>query len=218
MWNGESREYRKARIKLLKAEAALRVKSEEVAALRRQLPDGGAPKEDYQFASVPDGKPVRLSQLFAKGKNSLFLYNFMFAPGRNPCPMCTSLLDGLDGEAPHIAQRINLAVVAKAKPAEIAAHAKQRGWRNLRFLSSGGNSYNRDYGGEGDNGSQLPMAHVWTNRGGEVRHFWGTELFAHDDPSWANHPRHVDSIWPLWNVFDLTPEGRGGDWYPKLAY
>ena len=31
-------------------------------------------------------------------------------------------------------------------------------------------------------------------------------------------PRHVDPIWPLWNLFDLTPKGRGADWYPKLAY
>jgi predicted dithiol-disulfide oxidoreductase (DUF899 family) len=31
-------------------------------------------------------------------------------------------------------------------------------------------------------------------------------------------PRHVDMLWPLWNLLDLTPEGRGKDWYPKLAY
>jgi len=31
-------------------------------------------------------------------------------------------------------------------------------------------------------------------------------------------PRHVDPIWPLWNLFDFTPEGRGTNWYPKLSY
>ena len=30
--------------------------------------------------------------------------------------------------------------------------------------------------------------------------------------------RHVDSFWPLWNLFDLTPEGRGTNWYPRLRY
>jgi predicted dithiol-disulfide oxidoreductase (DUF899 family) len=218
MWNGESREYRKARRKLLKAEVALRAKSEAVAALRRSLPDGGAPREDYVFAAAPDGKAVRLSQLFARGKPSLLLYNFMFAPGRNPCPMCTSILDGLDGQALHAGQRVNFAVVAKASPAELAAFAAQRGWRNLRLLSSGTNRYNRDYGAEGEDGSQWPMAHVWTKRNGEVRHFWASELFTHKDADWPNHPRHVDTLWPLWNLFDLTPEGRGKDWYPKLAY
>jgi predicted dithiol-disulfide oxidoreductase (DUF899 family) len=30
--------------------------------------------------------------------------------------------------------------------------------------------------------------------------------------------RHVDSMWPLWNVLDLTPGGRGQDWWPQLEY
>jgi predicted dithiol-disulfide oxidoreductase (DUF899 family) len=29
-------------------------------------------------------------------------------------------------------------------------------------------------------------------------------------------PRHVDLIWPVWNLLDLTPGGRGTDWYPSL--
>jgi len=23
---------------------------------------------------------------------------------------------------------------------------------------------------------------------------------------------------PLWNLLDMTPEGRGGDWFPKVEY
>ncbi len=30
-------------------------------------------------------------------------------------------------------------------------------------------------------------------------------------------PRHVDALWPLWNLLDMTPEGRGA-FYPKLQY
>ena len=218
MWPNEPVEYRKARNKLLKAEAKLRGQAEAVAAMRRELPSGGEPKEDYVFTDVTTGKPVRLSEMFDAPRKTLFLYNFMFAPGKSPCPMCTSLLDALDGETVHLRERINIAAVAKAMPAEIAAFARSRGWSNLRFLSSNANTYNRDYGGENDSGSQLPMMHVWIKRGGKVQHFWASELFGHADRAWTGHPRHADTIWPLWNVLDLTPEGRGSSWYPKLAY
>jgi predicted dithiol-disulfide oxidoreductase (DUF899 family) len=50
-----------------------------------------------------------------------------------------------------------------------------------------------------------------------VRHFWGSELlYANREP--GQDPRHVDLIWPLWNVLDLTPQGRGTNFYPKLTY
>lgn len=218
MWPNEPAEYRKARNKLLKAEAKLRAQAEAVANMRRQLPKGGAAKENYVFTDVAIGKPVRLSELFTGGRKSLFLYNFMFAPGQTPCPMCTSLLDALDGEAVHLGERINLAAVAKASPSEIADFAKKRGWKNLKFLSSGANSYNRDYGGESEAGNQLPMMHVWVKHGGKTQHFWASELFGYGDPGWKHHPRHADAIWPLWNLLDLTPESRGMNWYPKLAY
>jgi predicted dithiol-disulfide oxidoreductase (DUF899 family) len=132
--------------------------------------------------------------------------------------MCTSLLDALDGEAVHLGQRVDIAAVAKASPGEIEAFARSRGWKNLKFLSSGASTYNRDYGGENEAGAQMPMMHVWVKRGGDVRHFWASELFGHKDPAWSSQPRHADAIWPLWNLLDLTPEGRGNNWYPKLAY
>ena len=214
----ESAEYRKARNQLLKAEAELRAKTEEVAALRRKLPVGAAPREDYEFTDV-DGDPVLLSQLFADGQNSLFLYNFMFAPtmGQGACSMCVAFLDSLDGAAPHIGDRVSVAVAAKASPEELKAFAANRGWRNLRLISAAGNNYNADYGAEAPDGSQLPMAHVWRRTPTGTRHFWSSELFSYSS-DWPNHPRHVDAMWPLWNVFDVMPEGRGDVWYPKLAY
>ena len=61
----------------------------------------------------------------------------------------------------------------------------------------------------------MPMINVFARRDGEIFHTWGSEmLYARLD----GHPRHVDSLWPLWNLFDLTPEGRGEDWHPKLEY
>jgi predicted dithiol-disulfide oxidoreductase (DUF899 family) len=129
------------------------------------------------------------------------------------CPMCTSMLDGLNGNAPHIAQRANLVVIAKSPLARVLEFARGRGWSNLRLLSSAGNSYNADYFGEAADGSQSPMLNVFVRRRGAIRHFYGTELlFAKADPGQNN--RHVDMIWPLWNLLDFTPEGRGKDWYP----
>jgi predicted dithiol-disulfide oxidoreductase (DUF899 family) len=81
---GESAEYRTARDRLLEREIELRRAMEAVAAARRALPPGGAVPEDYVFeAAGPDGKAIqlRLSELFAPGKDSLVIYNFMFPRG-----------------------------------------------------------------------------------------------------------------------------------------
>ena len=163
-------------------------------------------------------REVRLSDLFEKGKDTLVVYSYMFGPRMAaPCPMCTSMLDSLDGSASHITQRISLAVVAKSPIDRILQVARDRGWRNLRLLSSAGNTYNRDYHGENAKGAQLPMLNVFTRRQGRIHHTYGTELlFAPADR--GQDGRHVDSIWPLWNVFDLTPDGRGAKWYPRLRY
>ncbi len=211
----ESKPYRSARIRLLSAEKALRKKVEAVAALRRKLPQGGAVPEDYLFEE--EGRQTRLSELFANG-DTLIAYSFMYGPmAQNPCPMCTSMLDALEGNARHIVQRTNLVVIAKSPIGRILEFTRQRGWANLRLLSSSGNTYNRDYHGEAPDGSQWPMLNVFVRRKGVVRHFWGSELLgARSEP--GQNGRHVDMLWPLWNALDVTPEGRGRDWYPKLDY
>ncbi len=219
---GETEAYRAARDKLLESEIELRGHTESVAAERRKLPLGGEPPEDYIFeemsADAATARPVRLSQLFAEGQDTLILYNFMYGPQMaQPCVMCTCFLDALDGEAPHVVQRANLAVVAKSPIARVRQFAKERGWRNLRLLSSAQNTYNRDYHGETGKGDQMPSLNVFVRRAGRIHHFYQTELmFAPPDP--GQDPRHVDPYWPLWNLFDLTPEGRGEKWYPKLSY
>lgn len=208
----ESAQYRAARDRLLEQEAELRRVTEVVAAARRELPPGGVVPHDYVFqAAGADGEQadVRLSQLFAPGKDSLAIYNFMFPRALDedlPCPSCTQFLDSLDGAAEHIAQRVNLVVVAKAPLPRILAHARERGWRRLRLLSSGANTYNRDYFGEATDGSQLPMLNVFRRDSEVMRHSWGSELlYAPCDP--GQDPRHNDTIDPLWNVFDFVPEG-----------
>ncbi len=221
---GESDAYRAARNELLLAESALRKNIEEVAALRRKLPLGGAVPEDYSFEEGPSNlegsavRKVQMSELFESGKDTLAIYSFMFGPNMaNACPLCTSILDGLNGTAPHISQRINFVVAAKSPLERIRAFARERGWGNLRLLSSAANTYNRDYQGEDAKGSQQPSLNIFSRRNGSIHHFFNTELlFAPKEQ--GQDGRHVDLIWPLWNIFDFTPEGRGEKWSPKLSY
>lgn len=208
----ESDGYRAARDKLLAAEMELRRQVEAVAALRRKLPPGGRAKA-YTF-QAGDG-PVALADLFPAGKDTLVVYSYMVAPGQSPCPMCTAFLDSLDATAPHLTQSVALAVIAKAPAAELAAIAKARGWRHLRLLSSGGTTFNADYHAEKGE-DQWPMMHVFRKDADGVRHTWSSEMFyaPADD---GQDPRHMDMMWPLWNVLDVTPGGRA-DWYPALSY
>lgn len=239
MFPGESAEYRAARDRLLEQEIELRRAMEALAAARRRLPPGGVVPEDYVFSEADaDGAPtdVRLSELFAPVSDSLVIYNFMFprdsrddrpgpTSGRTallpleecPCPSCVALLDQLDGAAWHATQRVNFAVVAKTPLARLHTFAEERGWRHLRLLSSAGNTYNRDYLGETADGSQIPMLNVFERDGGTIRHFWGAELtYAPADPG-QDH-RSVGTLEPLWNIFDLTREGRPMAWDEQLQY
>jgi predicted dithiol-disulfide oxidoreductase (DUF899 family) len=224
---GESDHYRQARNDLLEAEIGLRRQIESVAAQRRKLPLGGLVPTDYVFEEWDDAKnaarQVRLSELFEDGKQTLFVYSHMFIPGKRGlpleqgCPSCTSIIDGMDGSAPHISQRINFVVVAKVPLEQFRAHAKSRGWRHVRLISSAKNTYNRDYRAETPSGEQLPMATVFTRRDGQIYHTWSSELFLiPNDP--GMDMRHVDFMWPVWTVLDRTPEGRGKDWGPELEY
>lgn len=211
----ESPEYRSARDALLEAELALRRQVENVAALRRALPPGGRVPEDYAFDD--EGGKVRLSELFVRG-TTLVAYSFMFGPKMaQPCPMCTAFLDGLNGNAAHVAQRTNLVVIAASPIGRIMDYARSRGWFSLKFLSSSRNRYNADYHGEAADGAQLPVLNVFRKDGHAIRHFYATELLFAPAEKGQNH-RHIDSLWPLWNLLDSTPEGRGTDWYPKIAY
>jgi predicted dithiol-disulfide oxidoreductase (DUF899 family) len=236
---GESSEYRAARDRLLQGEIELRRGMEAVAAARRKLPPGGPVKVDYVFQGAgPDSAPteVRLSELFEPGKDSLVIYSFMFprdpddpTPGpragetarlplaEGPCPSCTALLDQLDGAAEHAGQNLNLAVVAKAPLPRVLAFARERGWRRLRLLSSAGNTYNADYLAETPDGVQRPMLTVFHRDGDVIRHFWSSELlYAPMDA--GQEPRHVGTLEPLWNLFDLTPEGRPVGWVEQFSY
>jgi predicted dithiol-disulfide oxidoreductase (DUF899 family) len=236
---GESAEYRAARDRLLAEEVDLRRRMEAVAEARRDLPPGGVVPEDYVFHGAgTDGAPtaIRLSELFAPGRDSLIIYSFMFPrdPGddrpaptqgrtarlpilETPCPSCTALLDQFDGAADHVAPHANLVAAAKSPVERVLAFAEDRGWHRLRVVSSLGTTYNRDYHGESPAGDQRPMLNVFHKDGDTIRHFWGSELlFAPTDR--GQDPRHLGTVEPLWNLIDLTPEGRRPDWEEQYSY
>ena len=236
---GESFDYRDARDRLLEKEIELRRAMEDVAIARRALPQGGEVPEDYIFQSADSEgavREVRLSELFGPGKDSLVVYNFMFPrhpnddrPGpvsgalaqlpldQGPCPSCVAFLDQLDGAALHAEQNLNLVVVAKAPIDRLAAIERERGWRNLRLLSSAKNNFKRDYNAETPEGFQMPMLTVFHRDHGRIRHFWSSEmLYAPTEPN--QDPRHVGTLEPLWNLFDFTREGRPMSWDEQIDY
>lgn len=230
----ESEEYRNARNALLFEEMALRRHIESVAVQRRALPPGGEVPEDYVFERIGEnGMPekVAMSKLFGR-HHTLILYSFMYGPERPaPCPMCTHLLDSVNGGARHLGQRASLYVVAKSPIARLIAWARERGWAHLRFLSTAGNRYDADYFGDSSNVPEVirkrrdpkdgadwdeTMFNVFRLDNGTVRHFWGSELtWAPEEP--GQHHRSGDAVNALWGLLDMTPEGRG-QFIPKLAY
>ena len=217
----ESAEYRKAREALLAEEIELNRHIARVAAQRRALPPGGEVKGDYQFlgeaSSVQGAIPVGFEALFGD-KDTLFVYNWMYGPKRvRPCPMCTALLSCVNGNADHIRQRVAMAVVGLSPIERQVAFKVERGWYNLPLYADVNGKFSQDYHAVMDDGTDTAAENVFTRRDGTIRHFWAAEAgFGTEDP--GQDPTNAPDLMVLWNVLDLTPEGRGTDWYPKLSY
>ena len=213
-WAGESAAYRQARIALLAEEIELRRRIQRVAEQRRALPPGPVAK-DYRFLDE-QGAEIGLSDLFGR-HDALFAYFWMYGPQRErPCPMCTSFVGSLDIPAPDIEQRIAIAIVGRSPVARQLAFARERGWRNLKFYQTLGDDYGRDVHALTDDGEGAAPT-VWRRDGDQVRLFWAAEGgMETTDPGFDAHLAPDPT--PLWNILDMTPGGRGTDWYPKLEY
>jgi len=218
----ESPEYLTKREELRHAEIELMRQRERVAQLRRELPEG-ATVQDYEFlegpASLDAGdepvKKVRLSELFTAPDRSLVVYHFMFGKKQTKaCPMCTSWIDTFNGVAHHLAQNVDLAIVAAADPATLRAFARDRGWDKLRLLSAGESTVKYDLGSEDREGGQDSTISVFTrDSDGTLRHFYSSHPWLAPDIK----ERGIDELSPIWNVLDLTPQGRG-TFYASLDY
>lgn len=218
----ESADYVAKRDALRLAEIDLMRQREQVAELRRQLPEG-AVVQDYVFEEGPadlgaGDKPirsVRLSELFTGPNRSLVIYHFMYGKKMTaPCPMCTLFIDGWNGVAHHLAQNVDVAIVAAADPVSLRAHARSRGWDRLRLLSCGANTFKYDLRSEDREGNQDSTVSVFTRDGkGTLRHFYT----AHPSMAEDIKERGIDILCPVYNVLDLTPQGRG-EWYASFDY
>jgi predicted dithiol-disulfide oxidoreductase (DUF899 family) len=241
----ETVEYRAARNELLAEEIELRRHVERVAARRRGLPLGGEVPRDYEF--VGESGPIRLSDLFLEKfpgtlagttggttagtfsgpsssrvsgtesqKHTLMVYSMMYGAERKaPCPMCTSFLSSWNGTAVNLRERVAMVVTARSPIERLVEYKKQRGFANLRFVSDMLGEYTRAYVNAND--ADVPGFGVFTRRDGRIFHWYSGELSgAMADP--GQDPRGAPDMDPLWLMLDLTPEGRGTDWYPKLQY
>src|SRR5215467_10355766 len=218
----ESPEYLAKREELRKAEIELMRQRERVAQLRRTLPQGAA-IQDYELlegpTSLDDGdeplRPVRLSELFTGPDRSLVIYHLMYGKKQTkPCPMCTAWIDGYNGVAHHLAQNVDLAIIAAADPATLRAFARDRGWNKLRLLSAGESTFKYDLGSEDREGHQDSTISVFTRESdGTLRHFYSGHPWLAEDVK----ERGIDELNPIWNILDLTPQGRG-KFYASLDY
>ncbi len=218
----ESAEYVAARERLRLAEIELMRQREAVAALRRSLPQG-AVVLDYSFVEGPRDldagdepvRYVRLSELFSGPDRSVVIYQLMYGKLQtSPCPMCTMWIDGFDGVVRHLTQRFDFAVAAAADLPSLRAHARARGWRNMRLLSCGESTFKYDLGSEDERGEQDSTVSVFTrDAAGAVRHVYSAHPRIADDID----QRGIDLLSPVWHLMDLTPEGRD-DWYAELVY
>jgi predicted dithiol-disulfide oxidoreductase (DUF899 family) len=218
----ESSEYLAKREQLRLAEIDLMRQRERVAEMRRALPQGAA-VQDYIFEEGPANldagdspvKTVRLSELFTAPNRSLVVYHFMYGKKQTkPCPMCTMWIDGWNGVAHHLAQNADVVVAAAADPKDLRAFARHRGWKNLRLLSCGDSTFKFDFASENREGAQDSTISVFTqDADGTVRHF----ETIHPRMSTEIKERGIDLLTPVYNVLDMTLQGRG-DWYASLDY
>jgi predicted dithiol-disulfide oxidoreductase (DUF899 family) len=218
----QSDEYLVKRDELRVAELELMRQRERVAELRRHLPKGAA-VHDYEFLEGPADldagdapvRTVRLSELFSKPGRALVVYQFMFGKKQTkPCPMCTLFIDGWNGVAHHLAQNVDVAIVAAADPSALRAHARTRKWNRLRLLSCGDNTFKYDLRSEDREGNQDSTVSVFTrDDDGTLRHFYT----AHPAFSSEVKERGIDLLCAVYNVLDLTPQGRGA-WYASFDY
>jgi predicted dithiol-disulfide oxidoreductase (DUF899 family) len=127
--------------------------------------------------------------------------------------MCNMWADGYAAIAPHVSDKVNFALVAKVDLATLREWGRRRGWNKIRLLSSHDNTFNADFLMEENGGRQRPGVSVFSRTAdGKIYHFYTTEASLGQ-----GHHRGIDLFSPVWNLFDLLPEGRE-NWMPIHAY
>ncbi len=131
-----------ARLNLLEAEKELTRRSDDLARRRQELPWVPVEKE-YQFET--DEGSTSLAGLF-RGRSQLLVYHFMFGPDYSAgCPSCSSIADGFNGLAVHLANHdVMLWAVSRAPLAKLQAYKRRMGW-TFPWASSHNSDFNFDF-------------------------------------------------------------------------
>lgn len=139
---GTRDEWLAARMTLLQAEKQLTRLSDELARQRQALPWVRVDKA-YRFET--EQGTASLADLF-QGRSQLLVYHFMFGPEYTAgCPSCSSIADGFNGFAVHLAHHdVTLSAVSRAPMARLQAYKRRMGW-SFPWASSFDSAFNYDF-------------------------------------------------------------------------
>lgn len=205
-------EWIEARIELLKREKEFTRMRDELAATRRKLPWEKVEKE-YVFWG-PDGK-LTLSELF-DGKSQLIVYHFMFGPDwTEGCVSCSMIADHYAPSIVHLEQRdVAMATVSHAPFEKLEEFRKRMAW-NIKWLSSFGSDFNRDYQVSfSDDELQFRKAYYNYKKGTlPSTEGPGISVFLKADDgavyhTYSAYERGLDMFLGVYHLLDTTPKGR----------
>jgi len=231
---GTREEWLAARLALLEAEKDLTHRSDELARQRQELPWVRIDKA-YRFET--DKGTASLADLF-NGRSQLLIYHFMFGPDYTAgCPSCSSIADGFDGFAVHLANHdVTLSAVSRAPLAKLQAYKRRMGW-TFPWASSFGTDFNADFsvgftqeqqrdGGIEYNyrregawqlrGSGSVVAEIAATTGTDAATYTrerpGMSAFVLEDGvvyhTYSTYARGLDGLWGMYQWLDRAPKGR----------
>jgi predicted dithiol-disulfide oxidoreductase (DUF899 family) len=232
---GTREQWLEARLELLEAEKALTRQSDDVARRRQALPWVRINKA-YRFET--EEGPASLADLF-RGRSLLLVYHFMFGPDYTAgCPSCSSIADGFDGFAVHLANHdVSLLAVSRAPIAKLQSYRHRMGW-TFPWVSSEGSDFNFDFniafseeqqreghieynyqqGGHAMDATQVPepvarfAATCGTDAATYTRDRPGMSAFVLDDGvvyhTYSTYARGLDGLWGMYQWLDRAPKGR----------
>jgi len=203
-------EWLAARKALLAKEREFTHERDRLSAQRRELPWVRV-EERYVFEGR-DGK-VALPELFA-GSSQLIVYHFMFGPDwQEGCPSCSFWADNYNGIAIHLKHRdAQLVAVSRAPMAKLEAYRKRMGW-SFTWVSSLGNSFNRDYHVSFAPAELKDAYYNYDRRGFGVTEAPGLSVFAKNAAgdvfhTYSCYARGLDAMNSAYQLLDLVPKGR----------
>ena len=200
-----------ARLDLLKREKALTRERDAIAAARRALSSVRVEK-DYRFTS--ERGEETLGDLF-EGRGQLAVYHFMLGPDwQEGCPSCSFWADNMEGTAIHLAHRdTTLVMVSRGSFERLEAYRRRMGW-SLRWVSSAGSDFNRDFGVSWDDADiEGGATYNYAPHRMKTREMPGISTFRRGPDgavfhTYSTYGRGVEEINGAYHLLDMTAKGR----------